>query len=93
MAGRDSGNLAEETKGNPLIPNVDPPGEIIRFKVPGTQFVTFGREATVLIELCERYLQAKDDGKLRGRQKHAPLQYEFTDTNGAFSPEGTEKQV
>ena len=33
MAGRDSGNLAEETKGNPLIPNVDPPGEIIRFKV------------------------------------------------------------
>jgi len=73
-AGRDSGNLAEEIKGNPLIPNVDALGEIIRFKVPGTQFVAFGREATVLIELCERYLQAKDDDKLRGRQKRIALQ-------------------
>lgn len=73
-AGRDSGNLAEEIKGNPLIPNVDALGEIIRFKVPGTQFVAFGREATVLIELCERYLQARDFDQLRGKQKRIALQ-------------------
>ncbi len=33
-AGRDSGNLAKQIEGNPLIPNVDSLGEIIRFKVP-----------------------------------------------------------
>src|ERR1017187_1581185 len=45
-AGRDSGNLAKEIEGNPLITNVDSLGEIIRFKVPGTQFLAFGREST-----------------------------------------------
>lgn len=59
-AGRDSGNLAKEIEGNPLITNLKELGEIIRFKVPGTQFEAFGREATALIELCEKYLQASE---------------------------------
>jgi hypothetical protein len=73
-AGRDSGNLADQTKGNPLITSVETLGEIIRFKVPATQFLAFGREATVLIELCEKYLQASDQGLLKGKQKKLALQ-------------------
>lgn len=73
-AGRDSGNLEAEIKGNPLITNVTMLGEIIQFKVPGTQFVAFGREATVLIELCEKYLQAQDENLLKGKQKKLAMQ-------------------
>ncbi|MGO9585556.1 MAG: P63C domain-containing protein [Limisphaerales bacterium] len=73
-AGRDSGNLAKQIEGNPLIPNVDSLGEIIRFKVPGTQFQAFGREATALIELCEKYMQAWDQGLLKGKQKNLATQ-------------------
>lgn len=73
-AGRDSGNLAKEIEGNPLITNVEVLGEIIRFKVPGTQFLAFGREATALIELCEKYLQASDQNLLKGKQKKLAVQ-------------------
>jgi hypothetical protein len=73
-AGRDSGNLEAEIKGNPLINSVIELGEIIQFKVPGTQFVAYGREATVLIELCEKYLQAAEQGLLKGKQKKLAIQ-------------------
>jgi len=73
-AGRDSGNLEAEIKGNPLINSVVELGEIIQFKVPGTQFLAYGREATVLIELCEKYLQAAEQGLLKGKQKKLAIQ-------------------
>jgi hypothetical protein len=72
--GINSGNLESQIRGNPLITNVEVLGEVIRFKVPGTQFLAHGREATVLIELCEKYLQAQDQNLLHGRQKTLALQ-------------------
>lgn len=73
-AGINSGNLESQIRGNPLITNVEVLGEVVRFKVPGTQFVAHGREATVLIELCEKYLQAQDQNLLRGKQKTLAIQ-------------------
>ena len=42
-------------------------GKIIQFRVPGVSQIAHGYEATVLIEICDLYLQARDEGKLKGR--------------------------
>ena len=73
-AGRDSGNLTPYLESNPLINNAKSLGETISFRVPGTQYVAIGREATVLIEICEKYLQALDQKKLRPNQLKLAIQ-------------------
>lgn len=57
-----------------MITNVEELGEIIQFKIPGTQFLANGREATSLIELSEKYLQAAEQGQLKGKQNKLAVQ-------------------
>ncbi len=63
-AGKGSSNLNVHLKGNPLIDNELAVKKIKEFRVPGNPQVALGREATVLIEICSRYLEARDQTKL-----------------------------
>jgi hypothetical protein len=47
-------------------------GRTIQFKVPGNPQIAIGYEATLLIEICEMYLKARDMGKagLKPNQRH-----------------------
>ena len=67
-AGVEEGNLPRYLKGNPLITNEIALEPVIRFRVPGTQFIAHGREATTLIEICSKYQEARDEKQIRGAQ-------------------------
>jgi hypothetical protein len=65
--GRVSGSYLQN------VPNYDVaslPEKVIIFTVPGGSPVNHGFEATLLIEICEAYLQAREDDKLRPNQDH-----------------------
>jgi P63C domain len=72
-AGKGSSNLSVHIQGNPLIDSELVLKKIIEFKIPGSPQIAAGREATDLIELCSKYLDARDQGKLRtsGQQRYA----------------------
>ncbi len=76
-AGRESGGLADYFQAKAFADKPLDLGAIIPFRVPGTQYVANGFEATTLIEICERYLDARDKGLLRGKQKNLALQAEI----------------
>ena len=76
-AGRDSGNLQAYLQSKVFANNPLDLGAMIQFKVPGTQYLGNGYEATLLIELCERYLEARNAGILRGKQKDLAEQAEI----------------
>jgi len=46
------------------------PAKVIVFTVPGGSPTNHGFEATLLIEICEAYLQAREDGTLGPNQDH-----------------------
>ena len=68
LAGVGEGNLPKYLKGNPLITNDIALEPVIRFKVPGTQFIAHGREATTLIEICSKYQEAREEKLISGAQ-------------------------
>ena len=76
-AGRESGNLAGYFQSKAFADKPLDLGAVIPFRVPGTQYVAHGYEATTLIEICERYLEARDEGLLRGGQKKLAVQAEI----------------
>lgn len=65
--GRESGDLKRYLENNPLINNELIAGQEIHFRV-GKSNVAIGREATSLIEICEKYLEAEEQGKLKPSQ-------------------------
>ncbi len=67
--GTESSNLARYLRANPLI-EADLSGGPIRFQIPGNPQLAIGSEATLLIEICERYLDARDQGLLRSNQRN-----------------------
>jgi len=67
--GRQAGNLDRYVEANPLTPASYLEGKVIPFRLPGTQFTANGYEATLLIEICEMYLEARDQELLRTNQK------------------------
>jgi hypothetical protein len=67
--GRESGNLGAYLDTNPLINKDSFAGDEIRFKIPGLPTTAIGREATSLIEICEKYLDALDQGLLKGANR------------------------
>lgn len=75
-AGRESGNLAGYFQSKAFADKPLDLGAVIPFRVPGTQYVAHGYEATTLIEICERYLEARDEGLLKGAQKKLAIQAE-----------------
>lgn len=76
-AGRESGNLSRYFQSKAFADKPIDLGAVIPFRVPGTQYVAHGYEATSLIEICERYLEARDEGLLKGEQKKLAIQAEI----------------
>lgn len=72
--GVDSSNLKRYLSGNPLIINVESVGQIIPFKVPANPTLANGSEATRLIEICEKYLEARDKELLKSNQAKLAIQ-------------------
>lgn len=74
--GTDSSNLARYLQANPLITD-DLSGGPIRFQIPGNPQLALGSDATLLIEICERYLDARAQNLLRSNQTHLAQQSEI----------------
>lgn len=49
----------------------------IKFKVPGTQYEVTGYDATLLIEICDAYLKARDNENLTATQEKLAKQAEI----------------
>lgn len=66
--GRDSSNLGRYLDRNPLYGSERIEGRIIQFLVPGLAQLAHGYEATLLIEICDSYLEAREQGLLKRSQ-------------------------
>jgi hypothetical protein len=66
--GRDSSNIQRYLERNPLVPADFLDGKIVGFRIPGTATIAHGYECTLLIEICDLYLEARDQGLLRRSQ-------------------------
>ena len=51
--------------------------QTISFSIPGTQFKGLGYEATLLLDICDAFLRARDDKKLSGHQLKIAKQAEI----------------
>jgi hypothetical protein len=51
--------------------------QTISFSIPGTQFKGLGYEATLLLDICDAFLRARDDKKLSGHQLRIAKQAEI----------------
>jgi hypothetical protein len=68
--GRESGDLNRYFRGLPTLDRSVMDRRPIEFKIPGNPVVARGMEATTLVEICEAYLKAQDEGKLKPNQEH-----------------------
>jgi hypothetical protein len=75
--GRESGNLARYLDRNPLYTNQFSAGPAIDFKIPGSPTIGNGYEATLLIEICELYLEARRQELLKPSQMKLASQSEI----------------
>jgi len=68
--GRDSGNLGRYLERNPLTANGQfAAGPVIEFDIPGPPaLIGFGYEATLLVEICDKYMEALVRGLLKPSQ-------------------------
>ncbi len=66
--GRDSSNIQRYLKRHPLLDESFLDGRIIQFRIPGVPQLVAGYEATVLVELCNSYLEAREMGLLKASQ-------------------------
>ena len=67
LADRDSGNLARYLGASSISKYIDLvhiTEQTIRFSIPATQYEAIGYEATLLVEICDAYLKAREDGVL-----------------------------
>jgi len=74
--GTESSNLTRYLSRNPLIGNDFSVGPI-PFKIPGNPTTAIGSEATLLVEICERYLDARAQGLLKRSQLALAAQAEI----------------
>jgi hypothetical protein len=75
--GRESGNLSRYLDRNPLTAKDFHLGPIDFRIPPGGSFTALGYEATQLIEICEKYLEARQRKLLRGSQARLAIQAEI----------------
>jgi P63C domain len=66
--GRESGDLQRYLASNPLINKDLVAGQGISFKIPSNPTLASGYEATVLIEICDKYIEAAEQKLLRTNQ-------------------------
>jgi hypothetical protein len=74
VPGTEAGHLARYLENNPLIDKDLVLEQVLQFRVPGTQFVANGYEATQLIDICDKYLEADEQGLLKSNQKRLAKQ-------------------
>lgn len=67
--GRESGDLGGYLDRNPLINKSKILGATIQFRIPGNPTLAIGYEATVLVDICDKYLEAWERGELKPSQK------------------------
>jgi hypothetical protein len=75
--GRESGNLQRYLDRNPLTAKDFELGLNLQFLVPETHVTASGYEATVLVEICEKYLEARALGLLKKSQLALAAQAEI----------------
>lgn len=75
--GRDSGNLPRYLERNPLYTNQFSAGPTVDFRIPGSPTIGNGYEATLLIEICELYLEARRQKLLKPSQIKLAIQSEI----------------
>lgn len=75
--GRESGALSRYLDRNPLYNNQFDAGPTVAFKVPGSPTIANGYEATLLIEICELYLEARLRKLLKASQLKLAIQSEI----------------
>jgi P63C domain len=68
--GRDSSNLLRYLEGNPLLRNDLLSGRTVQFQIPGNPTIATGLDATLLIEICDAYLDARAQKLLKSNQQH-----------------------
>jgi hypothetical protein len=73
MLGRylDAGNLRPYINGEHIL------RQAIRFSIPGTRIQGLGYEATLLLDMCDAYLRAREDGVLIKSQRTLAKQAEI----------------
>jgi hypothetical protein len=72
--GRESGNLQQYLQANPLIEKGFHAGSSFPFRIPGQPTIATGWEASGLIEICDKYLEAKEQKLLKPSQYHLAVQ-------------------
>lgn len=75
--GTDSSNLQRYLRSNPLLDTTLVGGQILQFKVPGNPQIANGYEATLLVDICQKYLEAREQNLLRKNQIHLATQAEI----------------
>lgn len=80
LTGQAKGNLSRYIETPNLDPYIDSDliaDRTIHFSIPGNPKVAIGYEATLLVDICEAYLWARDAGKLAVNQLHLARQAEI----------------
>ncbi len=73
LTGQSKGDISRylETQNlKPFISSQLIADQTIQFKIPGNPVTANGYEATLLLDICDGYLRARDDGKLSSNQIH-----------------------
>jgi hypothetical protein len=75
--GRESGDLPAYLDRNSLIDARLVAGATFQFEIPGQPTIPTGYEATQLVEICDKYVEAKNQGLLKSNQKRRAIQAEI----------------
>lgn len=71
LTGNVKGDISRYLTAQNLKPYIDRDfilGQTLQFKIRGTQFLGNGFEATLLLDICDAYLRAREDDKLHPNQ-------------------------
>ena len=80
LTGKDSGKLSALLGVKALSEFIDLESllsQTISFSIPGTQFKGVGYEATLLLDICDAYLRARDERRLGGNELKLAKQAEI----------------
>lgn len=80
LTGRLTGRLDTYLDTNNLKPYIDSNEvalQVIQFSIPGTQYKGHGYEATLLLDICDAFLRARDSGSLSQKQMSMARQAEI----------------
>lgn len=80
LTGYESGNLSSYLKSQSLRPYIDAEevsANAIEFSIPGTQYKGNGYEATLLLDICDAYLRAREAKVLAPNQMEIAKQAEI----------------